>query len=101
MSSIGVILLYSRQAAALPVSPPPAILSSVAPFTPHPPSSQRPPSRPLHQRRRSLRRRSFFTSLRSAPSVAAPSVVTPSVAPETTVNPHPPTCPDEVAVPAS
>ncbi|MED6204847.1 hypothetical protein PIB30_012618 [Stylosanthes scabra] len=48
-----------------------------------------PPPRPLHQRRRSLRRRSFFTNLRYAPSVAAPSVVAPSVAPETTVNPHP------------
>ncbi|MED6213678.1 hypothetical protein PIB30_095644 [Stylosanthes scabra] len=46
-----------------------------------------PPPRHLHQRRRSLRRRSLFTNLRCAPSVSAPSVVAPSIAPETTVNP--------------
>ncbi|MED6200505.1 hypothetical protein PIB30_085786 [Stylosanthes scabra] len=76
---------------------PPSIPSFIEPVvTLHPPFSpslpnihrardllqSHPPPRHLHQRRRSLRRRSLFTNLR-----CAPSVVTPSVTPETTVNP--------------
>ncbi|MED6115309.1 hypothetical protein PIB30_089242, partial [Stylosanthes scabra] len=81
---------------------PPSIPSFVEPVvTLHPPLSlslpiirrardllqSHPPPRHLHHSRRSLRRRSLFTNLRCAPSVAAPSVVAPPVAPETTVNP--------------